>query len=157
MDLRTFAEKHRLRVRRDEDNCQIIPGKDGHIWDYGDGLFGVTLLELTPMKWGYRRNACLRAGMELHQDGDSEGTCLFDPTDSEQVRVALKVAQVKRKRRVSPEQLERLREMAAHRRKRIHAPQEATLTAQNARTGHDVGSGKGGDVLEEKDAQAEAA
>jgi len=106
MSLRAFAENNRLKVRRDEDNTRIIPGKHGHIWDHGDDLFGVTLLDLTPRKWTHRKKLCLEAGMELQQDGDFEGTLLFDPTDVDQVRVALRVAGVKKRRTMSPAQLE---------------------------------------------------
>ena len=143
MDLRSFAEDNRLRVRRGEDNSQLIPGKVGHVWDYGDGLFGVTLLDLTPKKWGFRRNACLAVGMRLQQDGHDEGTLLFDPVDEEQVKMALKVAKLKRKRQVSPESLERLRAMSARIQIRKNSPVEGQSSAQDGRDGKGSGSDKG--------------
>lgn len=81
MDLKELAEANRLRTRRDEDGSSIIPGKDGHIYSHGTNRFGVVVFEQTPRKWGFRKRACLDAGMELFQDGDYEGTCLFDPAD----------------------------------------------------------------------------
>jgi hypothetical protein len=150
MDVGAFAESQRLKVRRDEDGTQIIPGKAGHVWAYGAGRLAVTLLELTPRTWGHRKRACLAVGMDLHQDGDYEGTLLFDPTDAEQVQVALKAAHVKRRRRVSTKTKERLRAMSARRQRRINAPQEGTLTDSNARTVLDAGSGKGSELAQEK-------
>ncbi len=109
--LRTFAEAHRLRTRRDEDNTLMIPGKVGHIWEFDEDLLAVTLLNLTNGKWSGekrgRRKPCCDVGMKLHQDGDCEGTLLFDPEDAEQVELALRVAEVKRRRWMSPENKQR--------------------------------------------------
>jgi len=148
MDLRSFAEDNRLRVRRDEDNTQIITGKVGHLWEYGEGKLAVTLLDLTPTKWGFRRNACLAVGMQLDQDGHDEGTLLFDPVDEEQVEMALKVAEVKRKRRVSPETLERLRAMSARNQIRKDSPVEGRGSTNDGRDGKGCGSDKGIDLPE---------
>jgi hypothetical protein len=42
MKIEQFAEQHRVKVRRDEGNEVIIPGKVGHIGDgYNDGVLGV--------------------------------------------------------------------------------------------------------------------
>jgi hypothetical protein len=106
MDLRSFAQAERLKLRKDEDGSLIVPGKKGHLWEYGDCFLAVTLLELTPRKWSHRRKLCLEAGMHLHQDGDFEGTCLFDPSDPTQVEVAIRVAEIKRRRIPSTAQLE---------------------------------------------------
>lgn len=46
--------------------------------------------------------------MALLQDGDEEGTLLFDPADRAQVRVAIKAVGAKRKRVLSPAQREAL-------------------------------------------------
>jgi hypothetical protein len=118
--LRTFAANHRLKVRSHEDGTLIIPGKVGHIWEFDEDFLAVTLLNLTKRKWGGdkkrrreegprkgRKHECCRVGMELLRDGDCEGTLLFYPEDAEQVKVALKVAEVKRTRWMSPEHRER--------------------------------------------------
>jgi hypothetical protein len=47
--------------------------------------------------------------MEIRQDGDHEGTATFDPENREQVRLAFKYADVKRKRQVSEATRGRLR------------------------------------------------
>jgi hypothetical protein len=106
--LRVFAKGHRLKFKCHEDNTLIISGKVGHIWEFDEERLAVTLLDLSPNMWSYRRKACLNAGMELGQDGDGEGTLLFDPDDAEQVEAALKVAEVKKTRWMSPEHRERL-------------------------------------------------
>jgi hypothetical protein len=46
--------------------------------------------------------------MTLQQDGDAEGCFTFDSTNLEHIRLAIKLAEVKRKRQVSPEQLAKL-------------------------------------------------
>ena len=58
--------------------------------------------------WNAARAAFLCAGMEITQDGDQEGTATFDPENPEQVRLALKYADVKRRRRVSEAERQRL-------------------------------------------------
>jgi len=132
MELKVFAEAERLKIRRDEDYTQFIPGKDGGRWKYGDGRLAVSLLELTPSKWGFRRNACLRAGMTILQYGDDEGTLLFDPSKPAQVE---KVGRIHRKRRVSPEQVEHLRAMSARNRIRKNSSEDR---------GDTTGKGRGG-------------
>jgi hypothetical protein len=46
--------------------------------------------------------------MVLRQNGDAEGVLSFDPKNAEQVKIALKLAGVKPKRRVSSEERARL-------------------------------------------------
>ena len=41
MSLRVFAEAHRLKIRRDEEFTEYIPGRDGQLHDDGDGQFSV--------------------------------------------------------------------------------------------------------------------
>ena len=143
MDLMSLAAANRLRVRRDEGGSRIISGKNGHLWDHGAGLFAVTLLDLTRRKWTHRKKLCLKAGMELHQDGDFEGTLLFDPEDSEQVKVALSVAGVKKRRQLSPEHRERLMEVGAMYRFSSRTGQERLSSDFNARE-EDGGASEGG-------------
>ena len=69
---RSFAKRHRLRVRRDEDGEPVIQGRDGLIYEYGSDRLGVIVLNSTPKKWGNRKRACLAAGMELLQDGHDQ-------------------------------------------------------------------------------------
>ena len=126
-----FAEANRLKVKRDECNDQVIPGKLGDIWEYGPGSMAVTIYEILPKgreitkkKWTYCKRACLKVGMTLDVDCDREGTLLFDPENAEEVAVAIKVAKISRKRRVSEEEKQRLREMGEAFRNQSETSQE---------------------------------
>jgi len=57
-----------------------------------------------PFYWRKHRGAGIKVGMRVIQNGDAEGCLGFDPDNSEQVKIALKLAGVKRKRRISSEQ-----------------------------------------------------
>lgn len=101
MTTQAFAERHRLKVRRDEDNELIISGKRGHIYDHGDGQqFGLMFMPGRPRLWANARRKLEAPGFLVWQDGDEEGSALFDPSNAAQVRLALKVVGVKRKRNV---------------------------------------------------------
>jgi hypothetical protein len=104
--LRTFAEQHRLRLRRDEDGRLIIPGRHGQLYDWEDGARLAVMVigeHVTSRHWGNRRRACLMAGMDLIQDGDAEGTLRFDPTDRAAARTAIRAVGAYRRRQLSPE------------------------------------------------------
>jgi len=127
--IREFAERHRLRVRHDEDRTWIIPGRYGHLWDDGDRL-AVTIFgeHATKTLWTYRRRACLAAGMELVQDGDAEGTLMFDPSNAEQAQAAIRAAGVKRRRTLSPAQREVAMRGLALAREARNLPQESPVS-----------------------------
>lgn len=102
-----FAQKHRLRLRRSDDRLLIIRGRHGFLYDYDDGQrLGLTISSEDggAGRWNNRRRAGEVAGMECIQDGDAEGTLLFDPSDAKQARVAIKAVAAHRQRRLSPEQ-----------------------------------------------------
>jgi hypothetical protein len=85
MTLEQFAEQYRVRIRRDSCGEEIISGKKfchdmpkrveyhSHIYDNGDGRFGVCLLSLTPGKWTHAKKRVFADGFTLGQDGDTEG------------------------------------------------------------------------------------
>ena len=111
MNIAKFAAKHRLKIQTDRaDDTVIIPGKTGHIYEYSDDLLGVIFVGSIPRArlWKSLLKQCLAAGMELRQNGDAEGALSFQADSSEQVKLAIKTAGIRRKRKVSPEQLERL-------------------------------------------------
>jgi len=124
-----FAERHRLRIRRDEDGTRIIPGKYGHLWE-DDERLAVTIFGpgTTPRIWGNRRRACEAVGMELTQDGDSEGTLVFDPSNRGQARAAIKAAGVKRRRIMSPAQREAAMRGLALAREARNLPEERPVS-----------------------------
>lgn len=109
--LKRFAERHRLRIRMDDDALPVIPGRDGQVYQHGPGRLAVMLTHNgemtsgTKQRWSYRRRACIEVAMVCIQDGDDEGTCVFDPENDEQAQVAIRVARIKRRRLPSEAQL----------------------------------------------------
>lgn len=104
--LTRFASKHRLKTRVDVDETKIIPGRNGHVYEDSPARLGVLLMFRSPKPWGHRRRAGIAAGMELYQDGESEGSLLFDPAKPEQARVAISIAGIKKRRIMSAAQKE---------------------------------------------------
>ena len=80
----------------------------------------------TAHRWNAARSAFAKSGMEIRQDGDQEGTATFDPQDSEQVCLALRYAEVKRKRKVPEQERQRLAELGFKR-----PPQGAPPSSQS--------------------------
>lgn len=126
MTLVEFAEQYRARTRQNECGETIIPGKlwkeqpkagrmYGHqIYEHGNGQFGLLLMfpvEEIPeiggsgksAKWVNARRKLIAAGFTIRQNGDAEGTALFNPEDKAQARFGLKLAGVKTRRQLSPE------------------------------------------------------
>ncbi|HKF05450.1 MAG TPA: hypothetical protein VKB49_24240 [Candidatus Sulfotelmatobacter sp.] len=111
MKLTEFAERFRVKTKVDSCGEQIIPGKPyktrrpedrNQIFDYGDDEhFGVSLLLTTARQWGNAAKRLLAVGMTVLQEGDTEGTLLFDPANASQVRAAPKEAGIKRRRVLS--------------------------------------------------------
>ncbi len=117
--IRRFAEKHRLRVRRDSCGHLIIPGKKtatdmpdrmeyrNHIYDgFGGGKLDVCLMFLTPARWTWARKRMDAAGFRIRQNGDTEGCTTFDPENEQQVRLAMKLAGI-RTVNLTPEERQR--------------------------------------------------
>ena len=99
-NLSSFAKKYRLRTRRDEDGTTVIRGSRGHIYDHCDGLsLGLMLMPGKPFVWANARRKLAAAGFTIWQDCDEEGSALFSPTDPTQVRLAIRLAGIKRIRR----------------------------------------------------------
>jgi len=57
--------------------------------------------------WGAVRKTLQAAGFSLHQNGDAEGSLLFNPEDPEQSKLAISVMGARRKRRMTPEAREK--------------------------------------------------
>ena len=105
--IEAFAAKHRFRIETSADKERVIHGRRGHIFEYGNGLLGVTIKPkgTSPRSWNAARNSFLEAGMTITQDGDSEGVATFDPANREQRRLATKHAGIKRKKVATAAQL----------------------------------------------------
>jgi hypothetical protein len=94
-----LAERWRLRVQRLEDGDPAIVGKYGHVHAHGDGRFGLLFMPGKVRLWAYAKRRLEAGGLLIWQDGDEEGSALFDPGNPAQARVALKVVGVRRRRR----------------------------------------------------------
>ncbi len=117
-----FAEKHRLRVKRDPCGDQIAVGKTGHLFQFDENLMGLALISPNgddpklDNTLRSRTRRALREGLELHQRGDYESTFLFDAENKQHARLAIRLASIKRRRRQTgkgtPLTSERARELA---------------------------------------------
>lgn len=109
-DIEKFAERFRVKTRRDDCGHIVILGKQHRgaaaqsgIFDgFADGQIGVALLFGTKKKWGNARRKLQAAGFTVRQDGDTEGTLTFDATNGKQARLAIKLAGVRTKKHVAP-------------------------------------------------------
>ena len=115
MTLEIFIKKHHLRRERDDDDTTIVPGKNGHIFDYGDGSsLGVLIMPkaIHPRIWNKARGSFEKLGMTIVLDCDGEGIATFDPESEEQCQDAMKHAGISPRRVATPSQLAAL---AGHR------------------------------------------
>ncbi len=100
-----FAEKYRLRVRRDECGDPIVVGKLGELHQHDDGLVGLILMSPNgddaklDNTLGSRMRKALWEVLELHQRGDYESSFLFDAENKQHARLAIRLIGCKRKRR----------------------------------------------------------
>jgi hypothetical protein len=110
--LKGFAAKNRLKLRVDNDESWIVPGRDGHIYQHDGRVLGVMFMPgetaKTADRWCNRRRAGIAAGMIVYQDGDREGTLHFSPTNKAGGKLALQIAGTKKKRVLSESQKELL-------------------------------------------------
>ncbi len=104
MDIQAFANRYRLRLKRHEDGGPIISGKLAHVYEHDDSLLGLLFLPDRPRLWSHAKRKLEAADFTIWQNGDEEGSALFDPTNKAQARLALKVVGIKRKRSLTPEQ-----------------------------------------------------
>lgn len=118
MTVQQFAEQYRVKARKDSCGEVIVPGKPrktkrvedkSHIYEHGNGQFGLCVMNPLPYseakaKYTNAKSRLLAAGFIQGQDGDSEGTFLFDPANAVQAKLAIKEAGIKVARVLSPEQ-----------------------------------------------------
>jgi hypothetical protein len=133
MKIKQFAESYPVKTRRDNCGEEIIPGKQWqkdmserkdyrcHVYDNGDGRFGVCLLLGTVGKWNNAKKRLLVAGFALGQSGDTEGTLLFSPADTRQARAAIKEAGIRTRKPATSERLAILARARASRIARLSA------------------------------------
>jgi hypothetical protein len=122
VDFTKFSEANRVRVKRDQCGELIIPGAVGHIYQHGNGRqLGVLLMLQTKMQWTYAKRKLTAAAFTVRQDGDTEGTALFDPGDREQFRLAVKLARVRPRRNLTSEQRQAIADRLKHGRELVKA------------------------------------
>ncbi len=109
MILEQFIEKHRCRQKRDECSDLNVIGRRGTIYEFDASVLAVTVMGAkNAMWWNIQREALKAEGCRITQNGNREGTALFDPENEEQVKAALHAIQAYHRRRVTPELLARL-------------------------------------------------
>jgi len=106
VDILTFSQRNRLRVRRDPCGDLFIPGKFGTISDYGADLLALSFLADANDKGRdnvlrSRIRRALAAGLQPSQVGDYEAVLVFEGNDQAQIRAAMKLAGIKRRRRAT--------------------------------------------------------
>jgi hypothetical protein len=105
--LSKFSEHYRLRVRRDSCGESIVPGRFGHLYEHDAGRFGIVFeapangASLNNTLRSRKRRA-ISAGFLLRQEGDSEAILLFDPADTTQARLAIRLIHAKKIRQAAP-------------------------------------------------------
>jgi len=77
--------------------------------EYDEESFGVMIMPNPPRRqfWGFAKAKLIAGGFKVVQDGDGEGVATFDPANPKQAKLAIRAANVKRRRVLSPEHRER--------------------------------------------------
>lgn len=125
MTFEEFAERYRLKVRRDECGDPVVRGKvwkaqprtvahradrqpyGHHIYEHDLGRLGLCLMfpmTSSPARWTNAKRKLAAVGFEIRQDGVGEGLSLFDPANEQQARLAIKLAGVRARRQMSESQ-----------------------------------------------------
>jgi hypothetical protein len=134
-DIKIFAEQYRLRTQRDNLGETFIPCQRGQIYHHGGDTLGVLVINegrahSSPSIWANVRRGLLAAGFTLHQNGDYEGSLLFDSQNPEMAQAAIQFMRARRKRKVTPELLAHLGEIGKLRRFEGHGDKGALSKCQ---------------------------
>jgi hypothetical protein len=111
MEIRQFGEVNRVRVRKEGEEHFILGRKTSvdmpsrmeyrnHVYDNHDGRFGICLMFVTTGKWNNARRKLQSAGFTIKQDGATEGTLLFDPSNTEHANLAIETAGIRLRRQI---------------------------------------------------------
>jgi hypothetical protein len=107
-NIEEFAVENHLVTKR--DSCGeplIVPGNPrrsediSHLYLHDETTIGLVLLYDTPTLWNNAKKRLTGLGFTVHQDGETEGTLLFDPQNPVQVQAAIKTAGLKKHYRIS--------------------------------------------------------
>ncbi|SRR5260370_31184613 len=114
MTIQEFASKHSVAAQKDGCGDLVIPGwqyakgrrrveYQAHIFDgFKDGRFGLYLGFETAREWNGTKEKLLAFGFTLKQDGHTDGTLLFDPTNENQASLAILTALIRRREQGEP-------------------------------------------------------
>ena len=96
-----FAEQYRLRVKLDECRDAIVPGKLGHAYEHDTRRLGIVLEApsdnaSSDKTLRARKRRAVTAGFVVHQEGEWEAILLFDPADTTQARLAIRLIHAKK-------------------------------------------------------------
>ena len=140
MTIKEFAIRYRVRTLRDSCGEEIIPGRPrkavrpedrSHVYDSGNGTqFGLCVIFGTPRRWTSARLRLLGAGFTVLQNGETEGTLLFDPSNPVHAKVAIKEAGIRTRKVLS----ESVKTALAARLKRVRSAEERGLNAKITHT-----------------------
>ncbi len=112
--LEQLARKYQLTMLSEdgsETGTKVISSNLGNLYEYSEGELAVMFIpaEPRPRAWSNVKRKCLASGMIPRQIGDCEGAFSFNPSDHRQVKTALDVIRLRRKKRISPDHLRALR------------------------------------------------
>jgi hypothetical protein len=103
-----WAVQHGLKTKSDScGEVLIVPGSPrrsediSHLYQHDETKFGLVLLYDTAVLWNNAKKRLTGLGFTLHPDGEIEGILLFDPNNQIQVQAAIKIAGLKKHRRLS--------------------------------------------------------
>jgi hypothetical protein len=103
-----FAAAHSLTVRRERDGTYIIRGKAGHVFEEDGSVLGVHGSFRSARQCESASRRLQDAGCTVIQRGDTEICATFNPSDAVQAQLAIRIARISRKRRMSPASLNAL-------------------------------------------------
>jgi hypothetical protein len=109
-EIKQFAETYRVLTRRDDCGELIVPGRMGHVYEHCPGRFGVYVECATKRAWSAAKRTLMAAGFTVRQNGDTEGTAVFDPANGQQARLALETVRVRKRRALTHEQRQAMAE-----------------------------------------------
>jgi hypothetical protein len=118
MNLQEFADRYQLKIKKDSCDDLIIPGRvkgrkrpedNHHVFEHA-GKFFVYFDFDTVGRWNSTRKRLQELGAQPVVTGRYDGYLLFNPEVEPLVKLALKLAKIRTKRQLTPEQKAEIRE-----------------------------------------------
>jgi hypothetical protein len=121
MTLQEFAEKYKVKIRKDSCDDHGVYGKvkgakrtedNHHVYTSG-GEFFVYLNFPTVGRWNNTRKRLMAAGADPFMTCTYDGLMTFDPENATLVRLIFRISKIRVKREMTDEQKAKLRERLA--------------------------------------------